>query len=100
MEPELREIVAEASQALIHLNAERLEEMALSCEAMNREMLADGGPARKAMSDQITEAAAGMKLLGRVLDETRSNLKVLCSLREQREGQLEYDPTGKTHGHN
>ena len=34
--PELKELVVEASRALARLDADRLEEMALSCQALNR----------------------------------------------------------------
>jgi len=36
--PELRQLVMEASQALARLDAGRLEELALSCKALNREL--------------------------------------------------------------
>ena len=39
--PELKELVAEASRALARLDAARLEELALSCEALNRDLDAD-----------------------------------------------------------
>ncbi len=36
--PELKELVVEASRALARLDAPRLEELALSCEALNRDL--------------------------------------------------------------
>jgi hypothetical protein len=36
--PEIRQLVMEASQALAQLDAARLEELALSCKALNREI--------------------------------------------------------------
>ena len=36
--PELKQLVAEASQALACLDADRLEELARSCQALNREL--------------------------------------------------------------
>ena len=36
--PELKELVAEASRALAQLDAGRLEELALSCQALNRDL--------------------------------------------------------------
>jgi hypothetical protein len=43
--PKLKELVVEASRALAQLDAERLEELALSCQALNRE-LARSDPAQ------------------------------------------------------
>ncbi len=37
-QPELKNMLAEASHALAHLEADRLEEMALSCAALVRDM--------------------------------------------------------------
>ena len=40
---EIREVIAEASQALARLDADRLEELALACQALNRDRgLIDG----------------------------------------------------------
>jgi len=46
--PKLKELVVEASRALAQLDAERLEELALSCQALNRE-LARSDPAQRAL---------------------------------------------------
>lgn len=92
--------MAEASQALIRLDADRLEELALSCELLNRQMMAGGGPDRAQIAQQASETAAGVRILGKVLDATRSNLKVLHALREIREGQLEYGPARNSNGNN
>jgi hypothetical protein len=84
-DPELKEIVAEASQALALLDADRLEELARACQALNRDHAELAQQAREAR-----EAAGGMAVLARVLDATRSNLHVMHRLRELRMGAVEY----------
>lgn len=109
--PELKQLVAEASRALATLDADRLEELALSCQALNRELMpADrtDAPAlalaRQRVARQAREAEADMAVFDRVLDATRANLKVLRRLRDLRAGRFEYgDPewasAGSQHGH-
>ena len=88
---ELRALVAEASQALALLDAARLEELALSCEALNRDLALDNtDDTRKNLARQAREAQTNMAVFGRVLDATRGNLNVMKRLREMRLGQLEY----------
>ncbi len=71
-----------ATHALAHLDADRLEEMALSCVALVQE----GTEARF-----DANARREMAIFARVLDASRANLKVLRRLCEIRETQLEYD---------
>jgi hypothetical protein len=114
--PELKQLVAEASRALATLDADRLEELALSCQALNRELMprelvpvdaADASSValvRQRVARQAREAAADMAVFDRVLDATRANLKVLRRLRDLRAGRFEYgDPewtaAGNRHGH-
>lgn len=91
----LKEIVSEASQALASLDAQRLEEMAVSCQILNRCSEASG------VADEFVSGLAGperfqaareLALLGRILEATRLNLKVLYRLREIRAARLEYAP--------
>lgn len=88
--PELRELVVEASLALARLDCERLEELALSCRSLNRAlaqaMEADGGEWER----QARQATAGMAIFERVLAATRANLEVLKRVRERRSARLEY----------
>jgi hypothetical protein len=52
--PKLKELVVEASRALARLDADRLEELALSCQALNRELVRSD-PAQQALdADQQT----------------------------------------------
>lgn len=109
--PELKQLVAEASRALATLDADRLEELALSCQALNCDLMPAGTAdaraatlARQNLARQAREAAADMDLFDRVLEATRANLKVLRRLRELRSGRFEYTgpewaATGSRHGH-
>jgi hypothetical protein len=83
--PELKALVLEASRALARLDAERLEELAISCQALNRDLAPDIRLAR-----QAREAAGEMSVFARVLDVTRTNLKVMYRLRELRAGRTHY----------
>jgi len=99
---EIREVIAEASQALAQLDADRLEELALACQALNRDRgLIDGadsgsdtGAGRRrsdeTLARQAREAAGEMRAFRRVLDATRANLTVMRRLRQLREGRIEY----------
>ena len=88
--PRLKELVVEASQALARLDAERLEELALSCQALNRDLARQDGDARVELALQAKEAAGDMAVFARVLDAMRANLNVMSRLRELRADQLEY----------
>lgn len=93
-QPALKALVVEASQALAHLDAGRLEELTLSCQALNRDLNRGFrlvNPAeRAALLQEGREAQAEMAVFARVLDATRANLSVMYRLRELRQGQLEY----------
>ncbi len=90
--PELKALIAEASQALARLDRGRLEELALSCQALNWMMAPENADldARRQLAQQAREAAADMAVFARVLDATRGNLHVMNRLRELRLGRLEY----------
>ena len=83
--PELKEIVTEASRALAFLDAERLEELACCCQALNRDL-----PPRREVARQALEARADMALFAHVLEATRANLNVMRRLRELRQGLVQY----------
>jgi hypothetical protein len=87
--------VVEASQALARLDADRLEELALSCQALNRDLALMDGQARIALVPQAREAGGDMAVFARVLEATRANLDVMNRLRDLRAGRLEY---GAAHG--
>lgn len=83
--PELRQIVAEASRALADLDADRLEELAACCQALNRDL-----PPVNDLVWQARDAAADMATFVRVLEATRSNLNVMQRLRDLRQGAAQY----------
>ena len=88
--PELKELVADASRALARLDADRLEELALSCQALNRDLGLAGAGEREALARQAREAAGEMAIFARVLEATQANVNVMNRLRELRAGLLEY----------
>jgi hypothetical protein len=88
--PELKQLVVEASRALARLDADRLEELALSCQALNRELTPMSQNQRTTLARQSREAAGDMATFARVLEATRANLNVMNRLRDLRTGRLEY----------
>jgi hypothetical protein len=89
-EPALRELVVEATRALARLDAGRLEELALSCRALNRDPAPQKRADRRVQTAQAEKAAEEMAVFARVLEATRANLNVMRRLRELRQGRLEY----------
>src|SRR5579863_1592273 len=90
--PEIKEIVAAASRALALLDAGRLEELSLSCEALNQEMNDAGADGKRALAEEATEAVKEMAVFSRVLTATWANVDVMNFLRELRASRLEYTP--------
>jgi hypothetical protein len=88
--PRMKQIVQEASQALAHLDAERLEELAHSCHALNRELRQPDAKIR--LFDEARTSQREMGLLASVLDATRANLRVLRQLSAMRVDRVEYGP--------
>ena len=78
----LKQIVAEASRALAHVDADRLEEMTLYCESLLDEPITDIANYR--------ETAQEMAIFSRVLDATRANVRVMRQIRELREADAEH----------
>ena len=81
---ELKELVAEACRALAHLDADRLEELAWSCETLNRDLPWLSANGERELTREVREAATGMAVLARVLEATRANLSIMNRLRELR----------------
>lgn len=88
--PELKSLVAEASQALARLDSARLEELALTCQALTRAPNLKEPRARKLLAKQAREAQSDMAVFARVLEATRANLSVMNRLRDLRAGRVEY----------
>ena len=85
IDPELKQVVREASQALALLDAKRLEELACACRALRCDPM-DPAELRR----QAREAAGEMAVFARVLDATRANLQVMNRLKDLREGRNSY----------
>jgi hypothetical protein len=94
--PALRSLVAEACQALARLDVERLDELALSVQILNRDLHGDMPPERRAALASEAQGAAGdMAVFARVIEATRANVDVMNRLRELRTGRLEYGQRGE-----
>jgi hypothetical protein len=78
----LREIVQQATVALVAMDAERLEELALCCRDLNRG-LEEGGELSQ-VAGSLPGCGSDLQLLHRVLYETRANLTVLSRLHAMR----------------
>jgi hypothetical protein len=88
--PELKELVAEASHALARLDAGRLEELALSCQALNRDLEFRDTGEQAELARQAREATGDMAVFARVLEATRANLSVMRRLCDLRAGRVDY----------
>jgi aminopeptidase N len=88
--PKLKDLVVEASRALSRLDADRLEELALSCQALNRALVQEDAETQAALAAEARDATGDMAVFARVLEATRANLNVMNRLKELRVGQLEY----------
>ncbi len=104
----LKELAEEASQALGRLDVERLEDLAISCHALNRCLTAGNGLEPAAQSREAGEAACAMAMFARVIEATRANISLLNRIKELCAGPLEYAPwpdkkwefTERVHGDN
>jgi alpha-D-ribose 1-methylphosphonate 5-triphosphate synthase subunit PhnI len=85
--PELKALVAEAAKSLAKLDADRLEELALSCEALHCE---GSGDEQQLTLREVRGAKRDMALLAKVLEATRTNVAVMSRLRELRTSRMEY----------
>jgi hypothetical protein len=74
----LREVVEQATAALIGMDAERLEELARCCADLNQAIV-ESGETVEAASDLQT-SRNDVEILGRILHETRANYIVLSRL--------------------
>lgn len=90
---EWSETLADATHALAHLDAGRLEEMALCCAALVRE---EGVPFDIRLRDEPGFSGGGRELasFARVLEATKANLDVMRRVRALRARQLEYSMAG------
>jgi hypothetical protein len=88
--PELKELVTEATRALARLDVARLEELALSCQALTRNPPPQTVKEREEFGRQARAARGEMAVFARVLEATRANVKVMERLRDLRAGKARY----------
>jgi hypothetical protein len=86
---EWSETLADATHALAHLDADRLEEMALCCAALVREERAPFD-IRRRDEPGFSGAGRGLASFARVLEATKANLDVMRRVGAVRARQLEY----------
>jgi hypothetical protein len=106
--PELKKLVVEASRALACLDADRLEELALCCQALNRDWAPADAQQQVELSRQAKDASGDMAVFAKVIEATKANLQVMSRLRDLGAGRLEYSEvqargwarTGSGHGNN
>jgi hypothetical protein len=92
MRPQMKQLVREASRALATLDSERLEELALSCQALNRDASMAKSAEQSGRVRDAQEAKQDMMVLERVLEATRANIDVMRRLGQIRDGKPEYGP--------
>jgi hypothetical protein len=73
----LQRVVGEAIDALTHLDADRLEALERSVEAVKG----------KPLAGNVTDVVTNVRILGRLLEETRKNLHVFKLLDARRHHQ-------------
>jgi len=88
----IEEIVLEASKALTNWDADRLEELALSCEALNSDLMLLTPAGRAALAVEAQRAHRHLAVLKRSVHFTHENLKILKNLTAAHDEQLEYSP--------
>ena len=105
--PLLKGIALEAAAALAALDVDGLESLAASCRVLNQNRRLDSA-GRAALILEAHEVANEMRLLARVLEATRANMRVLDGVKQSRSHLPEYGPgAGRSwrsmegeHGHN
>ena len=80
-----QELLQEATDALVRMDADRLEELVRCCEDLNRQQrtpqrLATTGRGSHRTAEQMRQERASLAVMGRLLEETRANLRVLTHL--------------------
>jgi len=92
---ELKVLVTEATRALARLDIARLEELALSCQALMRMPVPATEREREGLVSQVRGVRREMETFARVLEATRANAKVMERLRLMRSGTRGYEELGE-----
>lgn len=90
--PQIKDVVLEASRSLAHLDAEKLEELAASCKALNREQSHAGARMNIQLAREAIDSQRELAFLASVLEATRANLRVLRHLNGLYKDRAEYLP--------
>jgi len=88
--PELKDLVLDATRALSELDVNRLQELALSCEALTKMPLSITTRNSEERARRARAVKSDMDVFARVLEATRANVKVMERLRELRTGKRTY----------
>lgn len=83
-------ILTDAADALARLDAERLEQLASSCQGFFCSVEPADIASCVALKDIVRAASGEMGMLARLLEVTRINLDILSRLRTCRTNELEY----------
>jgi hypothetical protein len=82
----------EASGALARLDADGLETLAASCQALSCEFASTGSGNLEALAHEARDAAREILSFARVLDEMRTSLRVMSSVMNLQRGLPGYGP--------
>jgi hypothetical protein len=88
--PDLRGILNETFQALERFEADRLQEIALTCEELMGERRSHNRTRRNQISIDDRRGGHEMGLFKRLLEQTHANLTFLYGLSTMRGARLEY----------
>lgn len=89
--PALKDMILEAARALTQLDAGRLEALAVSCQALNRNLKRETVE-RKKLSSEARNALVELGAFASVLDATKANLEVMNRARKLRDELPQYGP--------
>ncbi len=79
-------LLREATDALVRMDADRLEELVRCCADLNRQMQSvelpagNPSPSMRRLAQEVSAHQASIAVMGRLLAETRANLRVLTRL--------------------
>jgi hypothetical protein len=89
--PALKDMILEAARALAQLDADRLEALAVSCQALSRDFKRESVE-RKVLSSEARGALVEMGAFESVLAATKANLEVMRRARKLRDELPQYGP--------
>ena len=90
--PMLKELVLEASRSLARLDANRLDELVISCRALSSNLDTWKSADRAWLASEAGYAAREMVAFAAVLDATRANIRVMRQVTEFQKELPQYGP--------